>query len=221
MQLFTSSNVEQPQCDMELSTELLDAVARDHAPETARLYRPGPTVAFGRLDRQRPGFEAAREIAIAHGRTPLVRLGGGHAVAYDQGSVIVELIRRSQRSFTGLEQRFTELTELITRAFTGLGVELQLGELPDEYCPGRFSLHLRSGPKIAGVAQRVRPRASLTTAVIAVSGGDALRAVTSEIYAALELPLAVETVGAVDERYTALTVPEVERALMAELGPGS
>jgi octanoyl-[GcvH]:protein N-octanoyltransferase len=217
MELLTSSNVSQPARDMELSAELLDAVSRGEAPDTARVFRPGPTVAFGRLDRGREGFERACELAREHGRVPIVRLGGGHAVAYDSDSVIVEIVRRSERSFQGLEPHFIELTELIQQVFGELGVALELGELPHEYCPGRFSLHLPGGAKIAGVAQRVRPRASLTTAVIAVAGGDALRAVTAAVYAALALPLSLGTVGTVAERHPQLSAAQVQQALLERL----
>jgi octanoyl-[GcvH]:protein N-octanoyltransferase len=217
MELVTSSHVSRPARDMELSGELLDAVSRGELPDTARVFRPGPTVAFGRLDRGRDGFERACEVAREHGRVPLVRLGGGHAVAYDPDSVIVELIRRSERSFQALEPHFIELTELIQRALTELGVGLELGELPDEYCPGRFSLHLPAGAKIAGVAQRLRPRASLTTAVIAVAGGEPLRAVTADVYAALGLPLSLDTVGTVAERYPQVSVEQVHQALLERL----
>jgi octanoyl-[GcvH]:protein N-octanoyltransferase len=213
MELLRDAHAGDPARDMEISAELLDAVASGDAADTARVYRPGPTVAFGRLDRGRVGFERACEIAREHGRVPLVRLGGGHAVVYDQGSLIVEFVRRHERSFEGLEPRFVEVTTVIQQVLRASGVALELGELPDEYCPGRFSLHFRDGPKVAGVAQRVRPRASLTTAVIAVTGGDELRAVTASVYAALELPLALATVGAISDRERSIGIEGIEEHL--------
>ena len=50
-----------------------------------RVYRPAPTVAFGRLDRLRPGFGAAVAAARRHGFEPVLRAPGGHAVAYHEG----------------------------------------------------------------------------------------------------------------------------------------
>lgn len=212
MRLETTSHPERPELDMSFSAELLADVAAGRAPETIRIFRPGATVAFGRLDSRLSGFERARAVAAAHHHLPLLRLAGGHAVAYDSGSVIVEVIRRHERSFTGVERRFEELAELVLEASGGLGIELEAGELPDEYCPGRFSLHLADGPKVAGIAQRVLARASLTTAVIAVQNGAALRSLTTEIYAALGLPLSPKTVGTLDEHHPGLTAASVEAA---------
>jgi octanoyl-[GcvH]:protein N-octanoyltransferase len=90
-----------------------------------------------------------------------------------------------------------------------------LGELPGEYCPGRVSLHLRSGPKVAGVAQRVLARASLTTAVVVVAGGDALRATLTDVYAALDLPVDADAAGAVSDTHPNITS---ERVLHMILG---
>lgn len=125
-------------------------------------------------------------------------------MAYDHESVVVELVRSEDRLYVAIEQRFEELSAVIADSLLPLGVGLDLGELPDEYCAGRFSLHLPAGPKIAGVAQRVIRGASLTTAVIAVGSGDRLRAVTAEVYAALELALDPGTVGAITDRFAAI-----------------
>lgn len=109
----------------------------------------------------------------------------------------------------GIGERFEQLTTLILDVLKQLGVAVELGELPDEYCAGRFSLHLLDGPKIVGVAQRVIKGASLTTAVIAVGSGDRLRAVTDRIYQDLAIPLDVSTVGAIADRFVDLDVSAV------------
>jgi octanoyl-[GcvH]:protein N-octanoyltransferase len=215
MDLLTTAHPERPELDMRLSGELLDAVAAGEAPDTVRVYRPGPTVAFGRLDQRRPGFAAAGRVAAAHGRAVVVRWGGGHAAAYDADSLIIEILRRHDRGAVGLEPRFIEMAELITDALASVGVPLVLGELAGEYCPGQFSLHLPDGPKVAGVAQRVRSRASLTTAVVIVAGTDALRATLADVYRALALPLALSTVGAVADQHSALDCARVQQAFLA------
>jgi lipoate-protein ligase A len=198
--------------------ELLEAVDARRSPATVRIFRPGPTVAFGRQDSFQSGFDRARHAARMHRFEPVVRHAGGHAVAYDADSVVVEVVRPEDQLFGGIEQRFEALSTLIQTALEQLGVELELGQLPDEYCPGRFSLHLPSGPKVAGLAQRVIRRASLTTGVIAVAGGDRLRAVTVDVYEALGLPLDVDTVGAIADRHPAVTAQAVADAL-ADLAP--
>jgi octanoyl-[GcvH]:protein N-octanoyltransferase len=210
IELLRESNPTQPELDMTLTGTILRSVAAGRCPGAIRIFRPGPTVAFGRRDKLRPGFEMACRVAQAHGYTPVVRHAGGHAVAYDDNSIIIEVLRPEDRLTGDLEGRFTDLSTLIRDALGQLGVELELGELPNEYCPGRFSLHLPGGPKVAGIAQRIIKGASLTTAVLTVGSAAALRSLSSEIYAALELPLDPGTVGTVADRF-----PEIEPDVVA------
>lgn len=198
---------------MALTEELLQSVAAGRDPGTARVFRPGPTVAFGRRDSLEPGFEAASRAARSGGFTPVVRHAGGRAVAYDENSVVVELIRPERHAWGGIEPRFEQMSALLRAALGRVGVELELGELPDEYCPGRFSLHLPGGPKVAGIAQRVIRGASLTNAVLAVGASVRVRAVTVDVYAALGLSLDPQTVGAVADRFPEISVEAVADAL--------
>lgn len=200
---------------MELTGRLLDAVAQGNAPNTMRVFRPGSTLAFGRSDRARRGFAEASRVASAHGWTPVVRWGGGHAAAYDFECLIVEVLRRHElRAVSELENRFLDMVDLIQRALAGLGVNIELGELEREYCPGRYSLHLPSGPKVAGAAQRVLTRASLTTAVVVVGGANTLRETLADVYEALGLPLDIRTVGAITDRYPDVNCDLVQQAII-------
>jgi lipoate-protein ligase A len=202
-----------PELDMGITGAILHSVAARCSPATVRVFRPGPTVAFGRRDKHRPGFQTAGRVALAHGYTPLLRHAGGHAVVYDDDSIIIEVIQPEADHLVGnVEARFTELSALITAALRQLGVELELGELPNEYCPGRFSLHLPDGPKVAGLAQRIIRGASLTTGVLTVGSSDALCSVISELYAALDLPLDPRTVGAIADH-----LPDVDADRVANL----
>jgi lipoate-protein ligase A len=213
MLLATEAHPSDPALDMAFTAALLEAVARGRAPETVRLYRPAATVAFGRSDRARPGLAAACEAARAHGRTPLLRLGGGHAAAYDADCILVEVIRSHAPGAGGLEERFADAAQMLKRALASAGVQAERGELPGEYCPGRFSLHLPGGPKIAGVAQRVVSGGSLTTAVLVVGGGDALRAAIADVYAALDLAVDPRVAGAVSDGHPLISVAAVLAAM--------
>jgi octanoyl-[GcvH]:protein N-octanoyltransferase len=214
MQLLSVAHPDDPVRDMTLSGELLSSVSSGALPNQLRVYRPGPTVAFGRLDHVRDGVHDACEVAQRHGRTPVVRWGGGHAVAYDQDCVVVELTRSHTRSLLGTQHRFAEMADFIKRACDRLGVAVAIGELPGEYCPGSHSLHLQSGPKIAGVAQRVVPGGSLVTAVIAVSGTAVLKSVVADVYGALGLPVDMATVGSVNDHAPHIRSNEVAGALI-------
>lgn len=211
--LVTAAHPDDPAFEMALTQATLDGVAQRTAAETVRVYRPGATVAFGRLDRLRSGFDAACRAALTHDRVPVLRLGGGRAAAYDHDCIVVEVIRAQEKLIGGLEERFADLVDLLHDGLAGAGVAVEVGELAGEYCPGRFSLHLPDGPKVAGVAQRVISGASLTTAVLVVAGGDALRATIADVYAALELPVDVATAGAVADRHPDVAVAALEAAL--------
>lgn len=216
MDIFRDSNPEKPARDMELTALLLQDVAERRSPPTLRVFTTGPTVAFGKQDSFRSGFERATRSALLHGFEPVIRQAGGHAVAYDQESVIVELVRSETQSLGGVETRFMQLSELISASLGQLGVELELGELPGEYCPGRFSLHLPAGPKVAGIAQRVIRGASLTTAVITVGSSQQVAAVTQQVYSNLNLTLDVSTIGAIVDHAPGIAVSQVANTL-AEL----
>lgn len=212
-ELLRAGDLLDPQAELDITAKLLDEVARGTRGRTIRLAVPAPTVAFGRLDAQRAGFEAARSAATAQGFTPVLRTAGGHAVAYDAGSVVIQVFNPEPRWPAPIEARYTELVDLTAAALTSLGVPIEVGELPDEYCAGRFSLHLPGGPKVAGLAQRVLRRASLSAGVVVVDCSEALTQTISEVYAALGLPLDPTTVGGISDRHPAVSLEMVLRAL--------
>lgn len=219
MLLITAAHPDAPALDMALSEVLLRAVAAGTQPACARVFRPGPTVAFGRRDALLNGYPAAREAAIAHGYLPLLRLGGGHAAAYDEGSVIVELITAETGVGVGLEERFASAAALLQEALADLGLPAEVGELPGEYCPGRWSLHANgSTVKLAGLAQRSIRGAALTTAVLVVEHGAALRAVLVDVYAALGLIWDPATAGAAEDLRAGLRATDAATAVSAALG---
>jgi octanoyl-[GcvH]:protein N-octanoyltransferase len=215
VRLLTDGHPTEPEVDMARSEDLLRAVAQREAPETVRIYRPGPTVAFGRAEVRRPGYSAAQGLARARGYVPVVRLGGGQAAIYDRDCVIAEVVRGQTGIIGGLDERYADLADLLTGALGVMGTPVQVGELPGEYCPGRFSLHLPEGPKVAGIAQRVVSGASLTTAVLVVNGGERLREAVRAIYAALATPVDPSVAGALTDRHPGARAEAVARRLAA------
>jgi octanoyl-[GcvH]:protein N-octanoyltransferase len=205
-----------PAADIAASGDLLRQVAAGERGPVARVFVPGPTMAFGRLDALRPGYAAAREAAAAHGYTPVLRLGGGHAAGYDEGSVIVELTTPAATIAEGLAERFEAGTLLLVDALRAAGVPAELGELPGEYCPGRWSVHA-GGVKVAGTAQRTVRGASLLAAAVLVQGGDRLRAALVDVYAALRLDWDPRTAGAAEDVAPGVTASAVAGAVVDQL----
>jgi len=216
MDLLRTAHPDDPALDMAVTHALLAEVAEGARPATARIYRPGPTLAFGRLDAVTPGYPAAAAAARAHGFEPLLRLGGGHAAAYDDGSLVVDLIVPQDVVAEGITERFEAGTELVVDGLRRAGVDPRVGELPGEYCPGTWSVHA-GGIKLAGAAQRSIRGASLTAVVVAAEHGRRLRDVLVDVYAALELDWDPGTAGAARDVVPAVTVGAVERGLREAL----
>jgi octanoyl-[GcvH]:protein N-octanoyltransferase len=195
--------------------ELLRDVAAGRSPGARRVYRPEATAAFGRVDRLLPGYGAAQDVASRHGFEPLLREGGGHAVVYDERSVVLEEVMPSDDIAAGIQERFAAGTARIVAALESLGLAPQVGELPGEYCAGAHSVSLDGRIKVVGTAQRVIRGAALFTAVVLVGGGDAIRAALTDIYAALELEWDPSTAGAIQDLAPQITPEAVEQALTA------
>lgn len=207
-----------PALDIARSHATLLRVARGDLVPLPRVYRPAAALAFGRLDARRPGFAAAADAARARGFTPVMRLAGGQAAAYDSASLVVEQFLGLDDVGTDLHDRFADMTTLLADALGGLGVDARVGELPGEYCPGEHSVNSAGMLKVAGAAQRVVRGAALVSAVVVVGHGAAVREVLVDVYAALEVAWRPETAGSLDEHHPGLGVDDVEGAVVASLG---
>jgi lipoate-protein ligase A len=213
--------------DLAIAHALLQRVSRGEAPSTLRLYRPAPTVAFGRLDALAPGFAAAAEAAPAHGFAPVLRGPGGHAAAYHEFSVVLDLVVADPDPVSGVQARFVDMGELLAGALRALGVDARVGEVAGEFCPGPHSVNAGGRTKLIGTAQRLVRGAYLLAASIVVRDPEPVRAVLTDVYAELALDWDPATAGAVADTVPDVTVDDVERALLAafsarwELGPAA
>jgi lipoate-protein ligase A len=158
-----------------------------------RIARPGPTVAFGRLDRLRPGYENAIKAAERHGFAVLEREPGGHAVAYHHESLIIEI--RGPGGIDRVRARFEHASHTIAQALRSLGVDARIGAIDGEYCPGDYSVNDGGRVKLAGLAQRVRHRRFLLGASLVCADPEPVQAVLVDVYAALDLEFDPATVG--------------------------
>jgi octanoyl-[GcvH]:protein N-octanoyltransferase len=218
VRLLRDSFPERPALDIAISHALLTRVATGELGATVRLYRPGPTLAFGRLDALRPGFRRAGAAARAHGLEPVVRLAGGHAAAYDADSLIYEEITPQRDVTAALHERFRDGAALLAGALDGLGVDARVGEIPGEYCAGAYTVSASGRLKLVGVAQRAVRGAALLTAFVLVGGGDRVRAALVDVYEALELAWDPQTAGALDDVLPGASIAAVEEALLAAGG---
>ena len=219
MQLVRSGHAGSAALELAVSHALLTRVAAREVPATLRLYRPGPTVAFGKLDTLRPGYAAAASAARSHGYEPVLRLPGGHAAAYHGESLGIDIVYALDDPVPGTHDRFRSEGERLAGALATLGVDARVGEVPGEYCPGAYSVNARGRVKLIGTAQRLVRGGALLGASIVVGDGAGVRAVLRDVYAALELEWDDATAGAVDEEVPGVTVSTVEEAVIAAYSP--
>ena len=213
-----------PLLDTALGPALLQAVAGAGGPETLRIYRPRPTLAFSGRDCAAPGIGAAADAAEAANFAPVRRGPGGRAAAYHTGALCLDHVGVEVSGAPGafspqqIRPRFIEFGEVLTGALRAVGVDARQGPVPGEYCPGEFSINDGRGHKLVGTAQRLVRGGWLFGTVILVTDPEPVRNVLVPVYEALELPWDPETVGAVQGSAPGVTVEDVRAAVLDALG---
>jgi len=203
--------------DTGVSHALLRAVDAGEQRESFRLYRPGDALAFSVLDRTRPGFGRALEIARAAGFEPILRLAGGRAAVFESEGLAFAWTVPARNARAGIRPRFVAMAAHIEAALRKLGVDARTGEVPGEYCPGEFSVNARGTAKVMGVGQRVLRGAAHVGGVLVVRQADRVRSVLEEVYDALEFPFDPKTTGSLEDEVAGLDAEQVAHALLAEI----
>jgi octanoyl-[GcvH]:protein N-octanoyltransferase len=200
-----------------VSEAILRRVAAGELTDTIRIHRPARELAFSKQDRVAPGFEAAVAAARELGFEPVVRLAGGRAAAFHEGTLAIAWSSAQERPVEGTHQRFERLAELVRGALARLGVDARIGEVPGEYCPGAWSVNARGREKLCGIGQRMIRGGAHLGAVVVVTDSRLLRAALEPTYAALELEWDPETTGSVEDEVPGVGLDEAEAAIVAEL----
>lgn len=182
-----------------LSRAVLERVAEGQLPAVLRLHRPEPVVAFSKLDRVSPGYDAAVAAAREEGFAAVQRLPGGRAAVFHPGTLSFALTEPDEQARVRIQERFRSVAELITAALSAAGLDARIGELPGEYCPGRWSVNAAGRVKVAGIGQRIVSGAVHTGAVIVLEDAGLVRRALVPVYRALELAFDPETAGSVAE----------------------
>jgi lipoate-protein ligase A len=206
-----------PVLDLALATALLEQVASARRGPVIRVYRPAPTVAFGRRDSFLDGFTDASRAAADAGFTPAIRSAGGRAAAYHGQCLVIDEIVPAGDAMADVDARFAAEAESQAQALRDLGVDARVGEVPGEYCPGPFSVNAGGQTKLIGAAQRIISGAWLFSSVVVVGDARLVRDVLVDVYAALGLEWDPGSVGAVADELPGATVDDVQAALLAHL----
>ncbi len=199
--------------DTAISRAILSLVAERAEPETLRLHRPGPIVAFGPKDRLAPGYPKAIAAAAARGFGSVQRLAGGRAAVFHEQTIAFSWAIPDEVPREGIRRRFEELAAIMVDAFRTLGVDARVGQVPGEYCPGEHSVNARGATKLMGVGQRVVARAAHVGGVIVVGGSDRVRDVLLPVYEALDLQWDPATAGSLQDEVPTLAWDDVAEAI--------
>jgi octanoyl-[GcvH]:protein N-octanoyltransferase len=216
--LITDSLPEDPGLDTALSRAMLERVAAGALPETLRLARPGRIVAFGKQDAVSPEYQAAVHAAREAGFEAVLRLAGGRAAVFHEGTVALAHAIPDSDPRPGIHERFARSAEIVTAALRGLGVDAQVGEVPGEYCPGGYSINAGGRVKLAGLGQRLISGGVHVGGVIVVDRADLVRDALVPVYAELGVAWEPATAGAVADEVPGVIVDDVIDALRHEYG---
>ena len=182
LRVIRDSIPDDPALDTAVSRALLERVAAGELPETLRLARPGPIVAFGKLDVVGPGYREAVAAARAGGFEAIERLAGGRAAVFHEGTLAFSHAIPDPDPRSGVRPRFDQIADRVARALRSLGVDARVGEVPGEYCPGSHSVSAGGRTKLMGVGQRLISGGAHVGGVIVAEGSDRVRDILVPVY---------------------------------------
>ena len=143
LRLLTTSFPDDPALDTALSRALMLRVAAGELPETLRVARPGPIVAFGKRDAVAAGYPGAVRAARDGGFEAIERLAGGRAAVFHEDTIAFAHAVAARDPRRRVTERFELSAELVAGALRRLGVDARVGEVAGEYCPGAPSVNAR------------------------------------------------------------------------------
>jgi octanoyl-[GcvH]:protein N-octanoyltransferase len=216
LQVLHDSFEDDPALDAAVSRAAMLRVAGGELPETLRIARPGTTVAFAKRDAVAEGYAEAARAAREHGFEATLRLAGGRAAVFHDGTMEIGHAVPEEDPRAGIHERFRQTAGRLARALGRLGVDARVGEVPGEYCPGRYSVNARGAVKLAGIGQRVVAGGSHTGVVLVVTGEARINDVLRPVYDALGLVWDPDVTGSVEAERPGTSWDDVRQAVLAE-----
>ena len=204
--------------DTAISRAILQRVNSGELPATLQVGMPHQVVAFGKHDTLAPGFSGAVAIAHDQGFDTTVRIAGGRAVVFHPGTVRFAWTVPEEQPAQTMHARFETLARAVVATLAGFDIPSHVGELPDEYCPGRYSVHLTGGGKIMGVGQRLARNAAQVGGMIVVNDSRTINSVLQPIYRELNIGFDPAMTGAISD-VRVLDPNTLARALAGCLSP--
>ena len=215
--VVTASFADQPAFGAAVSKAILLRVAAGELPPTVRLHGTGRVVAFGRQDAAADGFGAAVDAARVAGFGVIVRVAGGRAAVYHEGTLAMSRAVPDPNPAARTHSRFEEMAGLVADALRDLGVDARVGKVPGEYCPGEYSVNARGRTKLVGIGQRIVARAAHLGVVIVARDSALVRRALVPVYEALRLDWDPATAGSIEDELGAAEPAAVEDAILGRL----
>lgn len=203
-----------PAMDVAVSHSILESVSRGDMGGVFRLHVPATVVAFGLADRVVPGYRHAVRAAEAHGYGAVERLAGGRAAVFHERTLAFSWAVPDPEPRANIRERFEAISSVMVEAFETLGIDARVGEVPGEYCPGKWSVNVGGRVKVMGVGQRLVRGAAHVGGVVVVEHGHRVRDVLIPVYRALGLDWDPRTAGALADRSPGIDTPLVARAII-------
>jgi octanoyl-[GcvH]:protein N-octanoyltransferase len=182
-------------------------------PGILRFRRPRPTAAFSPQDTTHARYAHAKALASASGFEPIERGTGGRLTMFDENALAITLISPHADPHQQTIKRFELFSGAISEALKKFGIDARIGELPNEYCPGRFSINAEGRVKLVGVAQRMKRNCIQMGAIIAVAPSAKACAAIAAAYHAMDMPFDAATYGAVTDFVPGLSHDALQSAL--------
>lgn len=182
-----------------------------------RFRRPKPTAAFSPQDTTHPDYEQIKQQARANGFEPIERGTGGSLTMFDEHALAITIISPHADPHQQTIKRYEIFASAIAGALVNLGIDARIGELPNEYCPGKFSINAEGRVKLVGIAQRMNRRCIQMGAIIAVERSNKACEAIAEAYAAMGLAFDPATYGAISELQPTAAYSDVRDSLLASI----
>jgi len=185
--------------DTAISRAILLRVDSEELPATLQVGMPHRVVAFGKHDVVTPGFTKAVDVATEQGFDTTVRIAGGRAVVFHPGTVRFAWTVPVEAPADTMHARFAALAQAVVTTLASFDVAAEIGQLPNEYCAGSYSVHLENGAKVMGVGQRLARHAAQVGGMIVVDDPSTINAVLGPIYGYLGIGFDPDMTGALSD----------------------
>ena len=110
--VLQESFADDPALDVAVSRAVMFRVAAGELPETLRIARPAAVVAFAKRDALADGYERAVQAAAGEGFGAVLRLAGGRAAVFHEGTLEVAHAAPGEDPRAGIHERFAAVAAL-------------------------------------------------------------------------------------------------------------